>query len=170
VTHVTHANAEITNEQLSLPPLTSRNVMKNKQFAAEARIKALTTLIYSRPQNGPPTSGNAQSADTQGYHHIATLLTRGIEDGGPGRSVIAVTGAHTATELVTAVSSDPGTPSSPPLDKNLTQVHMVVTQNQDCEKASTTFRTDKINPNPKDLAEIRRTLSAVRFEQSHPGN
>ena len=142
MTHVTHANAEITNEQLSRPPLTSRNVMKNKQFAAEARIKALTTVIYSlRPQNGPPTSGNAQSADTQGYHHVATLLTRGVEDGGPGRSVIAVTGAHTATELVvTAVSSDPGTPSSPPLDKNLTQVHMVVTQNQDFKKASTTFR------------------------------
>jgi len=127
--------------------------MKNKQFAAEARIKALTTLIYSlRPQNGPPTSGNAQSADTQGYHHVATLLTRGVEDGGPGRSVIAVTGAHTATGLVvTAVSSDPGTPSLLPLDKNLTQ-------NQDFKKASTTFRTDKINPNPKDLAEIHRTL------------
>jgi len=139
--------------------------MKNKQFAAEARIKALTTLIYSlRPQNGPPTSGNAQSADARAYHHIATLLTRGVEDGGPGRSVIVVTGAHRATLilqfdlLLTAVSSDPGTPSSPPLDKDLTQVHMVVTQNQIFEEAPTTFRTDKINPNPKDLAEIRRTL------------
>jgi hypothetical protein len=35
---------------------------------------------------------------------------------------------------------------------------MVVTQNQNFDEAPTIFRTDKINLNPKDLAEIRRTL------------
>jgi hypothetical protein len=75
-----------------------------------------------------------------------------------------VTGAHIAIRpVVTAVSSDPGTPSSPPINKDLTQVHMVVTQNQNFKEASTTFRTDKINPNPKDLAEIRRTLCVFQL-------
>jgi hypothetical protein len=62
----------------------------------EARIKALTTLIHAlRPQNVTPTPGSAGSANAQAYHHVATLLTREVEDGGPGRS-IAVTGVNTA--------------------------------------------------------------------------
>jgi hypothetical protein len=108
----------------------------------EARIKALTTLIrILRPQNGTPTPGSAESrsANAQAYHHVATLLTRGVEDGA-GRSVIAVTGANAASgAVVTVVSSDLAhitslsnperLPSSPILNPDPATVHMAVTQN-----------------------------------------
>jgi hypothetical protein len=82
------------------------------RVAVEARIKSLTTLIhFIRPQNGPPSSGNARSTNARAYHHVATLLTRGVEEVGAGHSVIAVTGAHTVTgATVTALSPDPGLP------------------------------------------------------------
>jgi hypothetical protein len=87
----------------------------NPNDVAEARTRALTTLIhYLQPQTDLPTPGNAQSATGRAYHHIATLLTRGVEDDGSGRSVIAVTGAHNInSSAVTAVTSDTVVPSSP---------------------------------------------------------
>jgi hypothetical protein len=126
--------------------------------AIEARIKGLTTLIFRlQPQCGIATSGNAKSSDARAYHYVATLLTRGVEDGGAGRNVIAVTGAHTVTgAAVTAVSSESGPPSSLPLDKDLSHAHMAVTQNQ--SRKYDGFSKEKVEPNPVSLADICKGL------------
>ena len=123
--------------------------------ALEDRIKTLTTIIHTlKPQIASPTSGNARSADGRAYDHVATLLTRGVEVSGPGRGVIAVTGAHKVTgAVVIALSSD----AAPPLDEESAQVHLSVAQNS-LPKILKEFHVQEVEPNPLSLAEICRTL------------
>jgi hypothetical protein len=151
------------SDRVVLPPSTFNDM---DQLTIERRIKGLTTLIYYlNPQNGPPTSCNARSANARAYHHVATLLTRGLEDGGAGRSVIAVTGAHAATgHVVTAFSSDPG----PPLDEDLAKVHIGVTQNQSPPRAQPRFCREEVKPNPLSLADICKTMYVLLALRSEP--
>jgi hypothetical protein len=132
----------------------------------EARIKGLTSLIHCiRPQNGPATPGNAKSSNAKAYHHIATLLTRGVEDKGFGRNVVAATGAHNANgPVVAAVSSyTDGLPSSPPMDKDLSLAHIAVTQNQRSIGDLYNYDIQKIQPNPLPLIDICKNLYVLRL-------
>ena len=132
-------------------------MVPNRQ-AVEARIKTLTTIIHTlEPQIGFPSSGNARSADGWAYHHVATLLTRGVEDSGPGCGVIAVTGAHNVTGAVVIALSSNAAPPSSPLNEESVQDHMAVAQNSHPKKLRE-FHREEIKPNPLSLAEICRTL------------
>lgn len=101
----------------------------------EERIKSMSRLLSNvTKQVTVPSAGPAESPESLAFYHIATLLTRGSNDGGYARDVIAVTGvqrlldADAASELLDSDKST--TPSSPDINSCLVKIHITITQNQ----------------------------------------
>jgi len=76
----------------------------------EGRLMTMSKLLsHISKQVAFSTPGPAESVESQAYYHIATLLTRGSDDGGYARDVIAVTGVQKLADAPAATCSFQGT-------------------------------------------------------------